>query len=112
MSNKMIHLKGVSSTYSELELEYLLSIPEVKLTAAEFLFIFKYKQKLKGYDGTGRQRLNIDDDLREVYDKMSEAHKQSGNRFVKAVRAANLKCSNERAKKLVALWAEENNYVE
>ncbi len=84
-----------------------MGIPEGELTPAEFLAVWIEKQKLKGYDGTGRQRLNIDDDLREVYDEMPEAHKQSGNRFVKAIRAANLKCSNERAKKLVILWAEE-----
>ncbi len=105
-SNKLIKLKGVQSQYSELEIEYLLSLPKTQLNPAEYLFIFKYEQRNQGYEEGGRRRLNEDDDLREIYDAMDEAHKKSSNRFVKACRAANLKCSNQRAKNLVALWSE------
>ncbi len=107
MSNKIISLKGVESNYSELEIEYFQSVPRTQLNPAEFLFMFKYDQKQKGYEEGGRRRLNEDEDLREVYDALPDEHKASGNRFVKAIRKADLKCSNERAKKLVSLWSED-----
>ena len=98
----------LASKYSKLEMEHLISEPKISLTPAEFLAVWKEEQKLKGYEDGARRRLNDDDDLREVYDSMEEVHKASGNRFVKACRAADLKCSNERAKKLVQLWGAEN----
>jgi len=108
MTNKIIKLSGVESQYSELEVEYLSALPKAQLSPAEYLFVFKLEQKNQGYEDGARRRLNDDDDLREVYDAMDEAHKASGNRFVRACRAADLKCSNERAKKLVQLWGAEN----
>lgn len=107
--NRTIRIPGVESTFSELELEYLLDQPRTTLTPSEFLFVFKYEQRQKGYEGTGRKPLNVDADLRDIYDELvieKVGKKISGNMFVKAVRKAELKCSNERAKKLVALWQE------
>ena len=95
--------------YSKLELEYLSDQPKISLNPSEFLAVFYHEQSLKGYEDGSRRKLNDDEDLREVYDKLFEeiGDKINGNRFVKAVRAADLKCSNERAKKLVALWKED-----
>lgn len=95
--------------YSKLELEYLSSQPKISLNPSEFLAVFYYEQGLKGYEDGARRKLNDDEDLREIYDELYKeiGDKINGNRFVKAVRAAELKCSNERAKKLVAIWKEE-----
>ena len=98
----------LASKYSKLEMEYLCSLPKTELTPAEFLAVFKHEQKLRGYEEGGRRRLNDDDDLYEVFEILYAelGEKINGNRLVKAIRAADLKCSNERSKVLVETFKE------
>ena len=105
MSNKMIKLKGVESEYSELEIEYMLDQPRASLTPAEFLFIFKYEQKQKGFE-SGRKQLTEDQDLYDIFET-NEKSRKSPNQLVKAIRVAGLKCSNERSKIIFPIFTEQ-----
>ena len=92
--------------YSKLEMEYLRSIPKVQLNPAEFLAVWREEQKEKGFEETGRRKLNEDTDLYELFETNEKARK-SPNQLVKAIRAEGLKCSNERSKIIFPLFEEQ-----
>lgn len=105
MSNRTIRIKGVESSYSELEIEYFKDIPKTQLNPAEFLFMFKYDQKQKGYE-SGRKQLNDDQDLYDLF-ITDEKSRVSPNQLVKVIRREGLKCSNERSKIIFPIFTEQ-----
>lgn len=105
MTNRTIRLKGVESSYSELEIEFFKDEPRTSLTPAQFLFMFKYEQKQKGFE-SGRKQLNDDQDLYELF-LDDEKSRRSPNQLVKAIRREGLKCSNERSKIIFPIFAEQ-----
>jgi len=84
--------------------EEMLAKPKVELSPAEFYCVWKYEQREKGYEGTGRQRLSDDDELWDVFRYGPDRARKSANLLVKEIRAAGLKCSQDRGKKLFEIY--------